>query len=123
MLTLRWGLAARPVSLAVLCLCAASLEAQGAKQVVPQTPIADSDQDHAQERARWFYRGRVVHGQVSAELRHRAYKAKQRMRAQHAAALRVNGEAPTTIGSWSPLGPVPLASDATGNGTQDYHQV
>ena len=25
--------------------------------------------------------------------------------------------------TWQPLGPVPLASDASGNGTQDYHQV
>jgi hypothetical protein len=25
--------------------------------------------------------------------------------------------------AWQPLGPVPLASDASGNGTQDYHQV
>ena len=24
---------------------------------------------------------------------------------------------------WTPLGPAPLASDASGNGTQDYHQV
>jgi hypothetical protein len=28
-----------------------------------------------------------------------------------------------SVGSWLPLGPVPLASDASGNGTQDYHQV
>ena len=28
-----------------------------------------------------------------------------------------------SVGSWVPLGPVPLASDASGNGTQDYHQV
>jgi len=28
-----------------------------------------------------------------------------------------------SVGSWLPLGPVPLASDASGNGTQHYHQV
>lgn len=28
-----------------------------------------------------------------------------------------------SVGSWVPLGPVPLASDASGNGTQDYRQV
>ena len=28
-----------------------------------------------------------------------------------------------STGSWTALGPVPLASDASGNGTQDYHQV
>ena len=29
----------------------------------------------------------------------------------------------TTTNSWIPLGPVPLASDASGTGLQDYHQV
>lgn len=28
-----------------------------------------------------------------------------------------------STGSWIPLGPAPLASDASGNGTQDYRQV
>lgn len=48
------------------------------------------------------------------------------MRAQRAAALavaRANGQDTLSSGSWTPLGPVPLGSDATGNGTQDYHQV
>lgn len=49
------------------------------------------------------------------------------MRAQHAAALSamygVSGAISLSSGSWIPLGPVPLASDASGNGTQDYHQV
>ena len=48
-----------------------------------------------------------------------------RLRAQHAAALAAYTNAQTSLsfGSWIPLGPMPLASDATGNGTQDYHQV
>ena len=66
-------------------------------------------------------------GMPSAELRRRAYQAKLQMRAQHAAALaataHVTGQASLSFGSWMPLGPMPLASDATGNGTQDYHQV
>ncbi len=46
------------------------------------------------------------------------------MRVQHAAALaNANTMAPQTSLPWSPLGPVPLASDATGNGTQNYNQV
>ena len=46
------------------------------------------------------------------------------MRAQHAAALaQANAKPQGTSITWTPLGPVPLASDATGNGTQDYHQV
>ena len=34
-----------------------------------------------------------------------------------------NPQVSFTQGSWTSLGPVPLASDASGNGTQDYHQV
>ncbi len=101
--------------------------AQGAKQTVPETPVADSDADHVKERSEWFFRGRLVHGKVSAELRRRAYKAKLQLRAQHTAALaaasQTSGQGSLSSGWWVPLGPMPLASDATGNGTQDYHQV
>jgi len=99
--------------------------AQGAKQSVPQSPIADADADHVKERNDWFYRGRIVREQPSAELRRRAYQAKLELRAQSARAFAVkaNGQPSLSSGSWTPLGPAPLASDASGNGTQDYHQV
>jgi len=106
-----------------------ALFAQGARQTVPNTPIPDPDADHVQERNEWFFRGRLVPGKPSAELRRRAYQAKLQMRAQRAAALAA-GQAATqatrqAVSSlpWTPLGSVPLASDATGNGGQDYHQV
>ena len=60
---------------------------QGAKQTLPATPIRDADADHVKERNEWFFRGRLVRGKNSAELRRRAYQAKLKMRAQHAAAL------------------------------------
>jgi len=107
------------------CLLSVSrVQAQGAKQVVPEASIADSDADHVQERNEWFFRGRLVPGKPSAELRRRAYQGKLQMRSQRAGALaaaHATGQAVSV--SWTPLGPVPLASDATGNGTQDYHQV
>jgi hypothetical protein len=109
------------------------VQAQGAKQAVPQNPIPDSDADHIRERNEWFFRGRLVPGKPSAELRRRAYQVKLRMRAQHAAALAAAGvpandlpaNAPVSLstGSWKPLGPTALPSDASGNGTQDYRQV
>jgi hypothetical protein len=103
------------------------LQAQGSKQSVSQTSTSAAGTDHAKERDEWFLRGRLVHRRSSAELRRRAYQAKLQMRAQHAAAMaaaaRSNGAPQVSSGSWTPLGPVPLASDATGNGTQDYHQV
>ncbi len=102
-----------------------TLQAQGARQTMPERAIPDSDGDHVKERNEWFYRGRVVRGKPSAELRRGAYQAKLRLRAQRAAALAAypNGQISLSSGSWTPLGPVPLASDASGNGTQDYRQV
>lgn len=100
--------------------------AQGARERNAQTAIRDSDADHVSERNEWFFRGRIIPGRPSAELRRRAYQAKLQMRAQHAAALaaaRAHGTAQPASVPWAPLGPVPLASDATGNGTQNYNQV
>lgn len=119
---------------AVILICVAAVaiaQAQGAKQSVPQTPVPEADRDHVKERNEWFFRGRLVHGKPSAELRRRAYQAKLQLRAQRAAALaaaraktaRSNVAGSLGFGAWVPLGPMPLASDATGNGTQDYHQV
>jgi len=112
--------------LILICLAYVSIaKAQGAKQAVPETAIPDSDADHVKERNEWFFRGRLVHGKPTAELRRRAYQAKLQLRAHHAAALAAysNGQTSLSFGSWVALGPMPLASDATGNGTQDYRQV
>ena len=117
----------RVLALALSCCSAVSIvPAQGAKQTVPQNPIPDSDADHIKERNEWFFRGRLVRGLPSADLRRRAYQAKLQMRAQHAAAFataHVTGPLGLSSGSWTPLGPMPLASDASGNGAQDYQQV
>src|SRR6266536_5439358 len=102
------------------------VQAQGAKRTDADNDTADSDGDHVKERNEWFFRGRLVHGKPTAEFRRRAYQAKLRLRAQHAAALSAMsgvGAVSLSSGSWIPLGPMPLASDASGNGTQDYHQV
>jgi len=99
-------------------------QGQDAPLFVPRVPVAGSAADHVKERIEWFYRGRVMRGMPSAELRRRAYQAKLQLRAQHAAALdHVTGQVSFSTGSWIALGPVPLASDASDNGTQDYHQV
>ena len=112
------------------------LSAQSTKQNVRQSATPGADADHVKERNEWFLRGRVVQGRASAELRRRAYMSKMQMRLRRAAALAAttdgighsglfNSEGSNSQSSniWTPLGPVPLASDATGNGTQDYHQV
>ena len=110
--------------LLLICLADVSVvQAQGAKQRVPDNPVSDPDADHVKERNEWFFRGRVIRGEPSAEFRRRAYQSKLQLRAQRAAAFGVTGQTSLSTGSWIPLGPMPLASDATGNGTQDYHQV
>ena len=118
----------RVLALAALCVSAVlSVHAQGAKQAVPLNPIPDSDADHIKERNEWFFRGRLVHGKPSAELRRRAYQAKLQMRSRHAESLArtapTSGQTVSSPVPWVPLGPMRLASDASGNGTQDYHQV
>ena len=104
-------------------LIAGAANGQGAKITSPAT-LADEDADHVKERAAWFLRGRVVPGKAAAELRHRAYRAKMQARAARqmrgASSFEFQPAAPNT---WTPLGPVPLASDASGSGFQDYRQV
>jgi large repetitive protein len=116
---------ARALALFLISLFAVSIvQAQGAKQPTPQAQIPDADADHVKERNEWFFRGRLVPGKSSAELRRRAYLTKLQLRAQHADALATARavEGLNTTGPWTPLGPMPLASDAT-NGTQNYNQV
>lgn len=78
-----------------------------------------------EQRNAWFFLGRVIPGKSTAELRRRAYASNQ-MRLQRAAAFAArpfNSQSSISTAAWTPLGPVPLASDAAGNGMQDYHQV
>jgi hypothetical protein len=85
------------------------------------TPASASDADHEEQRSAWFLRGRVVPGKSAAELRHRAYRAKMQARGSRARAW--PELQPPSASSWVPLGPAPLASDATGDGFQNYNQV
>lgn len=107
-----------------------TVHGQGANKVSAHAEtvgVPDDDADHVQQRAGWFLRGRVVPGKSSAELRHRAYEAKMRARAYRSAGTQLDHAdlqpPPPSGGSWIPLGPVPLASDATGIGEQNYNQV
>ena len=55
----------------------------------------------------------------TAALRLRAYQQKLALRAQHAS----HSKPDAGSGAWTPVGPAPFASDATGNGAQDYNWV
>jgi hypothetical protein len=100
-------------------------QAQDAWKTVFETPIAGSHADSVEQRTEWFLRGRVIPGKSAAALRRRAYQAKMQARAARLtrpSAAHANSQPPSS-GSWVSLGPVPLASDATGDGFQDYYQV
>jgi len=99
-------------------------QAQSARKTAPETPVADADAAHEKERSEWFLRGRVIPGKSSAELRYRAYQAKMQARSARLARALAHPDSQSSLaGAWTPLGPVPLASDATGDGFQNYNQV
>ncbi len=82
--------------------------------------------EHRQAREQWFQRGRQAAGAPAAALRASAYQQKLRMRiARQAAAERTASASPRASSSagWTPMGPAPLASDASGTGEQDYNWV
>jgi hypothetical protein len=106
--------------------------------------IASGDRPYLRDDLGWSWtqRGPSVRlGESAAGLRFQAYKQKMAMRAQRASAaanatptpkrnlggapaippLASNSNSGSTV--WAPLGPAPLASDATGDGAQDYNWV
>ena len=121
----RFGRVVRASLLALLLFSSLSItSAQSAKKDAPETSISDPDTDHVKQRAAWFLHGRIVPGKSSADLRHRAYQAKMQARAARMPRTAVSSSQPQlSSGGWTPLGPVPLASDATGDGFQNYNQV
>jgi hypothetical protein len=108
--------------------CASSLfvQAQISEPSTAQQRSIPSDAQYTKRQNECFRRGRNAGGASAAELRRRAIQAKLRLREQRASYLtsgEANGQVSLSSGTWVPLGPLPLASDASGNGTQDYHQV
>src|SRR5882762_2590027 len=99
--------------------------AQGSRKKM--VPAEGNDQDLQQKRAEWNTRGREApKGESAAALRLRAHQQKMAMRAQREAAARAAGagfKSSPQVTTWLNLGPAPLASDATGNGSQDYNWV
>jgi hypothetical protein len=112
-------------SMAGFCLMSfAAVSCLHSQTAAHSSQSSPHDADYARQRDKWFMRGRVVTGKSSAELRRRAYQAKMKLRAQQAAARASDAGAQTApLDSWTALGPVPLASDATGSGLQNYNQV
>jgi hypothetical protein len=93
-----------------------------ASSVCGQVPVGH-ERRALQEQ--WFLRGRSSSGQPGAARRYRAYLQKMRMRAARLARAQKSGDEafPSSSVVWSPLGPAPLGSDASGVGEYDYGWV
>jgi len=108
----------------LVCASANLSMGQGSKQTSEYEPIKDQDRDNPQARDQWFMRGRTApNGESAALLRYQAYQQKLQLRRQRFAARAIVAVPHMSSSGWNPLGPAPLASDATGGGFQDYHQV
>ncbi len=112
-----------------LCLisCAALAVGQGTKIRSEYGPLTRPGRDQPLKRELWFLHGRVIPGQSSAALRYRAHRQKMQLRAMRDASSRTAGidavPHATSATTWTPLGPRPLASDASGFEVQDYGWV
>src|ERR1700687_1769491 len=125
-------LSSHSTSLSMFLLCVllapsvfpSSAFAQGSKRTSEYDPVQEAEQDSPDKRAEWNIRGREVpKGEAAGGLRLRAHQQKMAMRAQREAAARAAGAETPQKTTWLNLGPAPLASDATGNGFQDYNWV
>ena len=89
-------------------------------------PIIKKHDAQAQHE-QWFMRGRMAAEHPAAMLRLLAYQQKMQLRNARRLVMQ-NSEATTNqivspSAVWVPLGPAPLASDASGTGLQDYGWV
>jgi len=100
---------------------------QGAKPFSEPQPRHVADKVRATQREQWFLRGRAIPGESAATLRYRALLQKTRMRPARLAQAQKAGQSASCqnspLGVWCPLGPAPLASDASGDGQYDYSWV
>ena len=106
----------------LLLACGSRASAQNS-ELFPQ-PLIPSAQNSAVQDKR-FLRGRVSSTQPAAALRYRAYQQKMRLRQLNRSSSAKGS--PTVPGPggivWSSIGPAPFASDASGDGQQDYNWV
>src|SRR3989442_14554321 len=107
-----------------LVICCFHALGQGTK-IRPESGIVETDRDQPRQREQWFMHGRLIPGESAAALRYQAHAQKMQLRAEQAARMNtaIAAATATAIGIWTPLGPAPLASDATGFGQQDYGWV
>src|SRR4051794_35596245 len=94
-----------------------------ASQLLAQnnTTVVTNAVQHRDMQEQWHRRGRFILHEPSAALRARAQQQKLKSRAARSGNLRA--QALSSGNGWVPLGPAPMASDASGFGQQDYGWV
>ena len=123
---MNFGVRSNVVMLLFLISWTALAFGQGSKIRSEYGPLTRPDREQPFKRELWLRHGREIPGQSSAALRYRAHRQKMHLRAMRAANSRVAGTDAlphATSTTWTPLGPRPLASDASGFGVQDYGWV
>src|SRR5579871_5296140 len=109
------------VAIFVAVVSAALTNWSPAQTTSPQESLATHKTELHKSQAEWFLRGRAAPGNFPATLLQQAYRdklnmRKARMALQPRTQLGTLSVVPRDISSlgWSPLGPAPLCSDATG---------
>ena len=104
-------------TLCLLCVLHAVMAAQSAKK----EELPERERNEILQRQKWFRRGRAARTGPAAALLRRAYQQKLQSRLRRSSKLSAAVVNPT---GWTPLGPAPLSSNATGaNQDQDYGAV
>ncbi len=117
------------LALASLSFPAGAFGQVAGRKLLPKPAVgseSEYEKDQPQKRAQWNMRGRVApKGESAAALRLRAHQQKMAMRAQRVTAkpARAQSQPQGIPPGWVSLGPSPLASDATGDGGQNYNWV
>src|ERR1700686_3195423 len=110
--------------LALLLLGAASSTVCG-QEVKPGLQSRPAGRQRRELQEQWFLRGRSSLAGIGALQRYRAHLQKMQLRADHRLLRAQAGTAslPSSAAVWSPLGPAPVASAASGSGEYNYGWV
>jgi len=92
-------------------------------QTIDPHALAGHSARHSAQNEQWFLRGRLIPGQSAAALRFRAQQQTLLLRTKRATNSSASVSPSLASSGWTSLGPAPLASDASGNGQQDYNWV
>jgi hypothetical protein len=118
----------RPLTCVFIVLALLSVAETQALRDHTGTVSSPTSREQLRLREKWFRKGRVVPGRATAAMLYSAQQRKLRQRAKKQTQFQLGtqtfAETDDAAKPWLPLGPAPLASNATGPlGEQDYGPV